>query len=218
MKSFGRVVRRHEREAILQHPSAWDPVYRAELEASHAFARGRSRRAYSPISVVSRVPRRAHTIADPFEDLHRQPSRDSPSRAELPLPFMEFPQRTLSPTERMRPWLTERQYSVSSTSSYEPSATNVQLHPDPLYSNIPWDSAVVLPSPVSGNYPSTVSMSSGRSDSPRSDNRKLVRQTSIAAEMSLRASSRQPSASSLSRSHWDPPDLHTDYSVREEQR
>lgn len=91
MKSFGRVVRRHEREAILQHPSAWDPVYRAELEASHAFARGRSRRAYSPISVVSRVPRRAHTIADPFEDLHRQPSRDSPSRAELPLPFMEFP-------------------------------------------------------------------------------------------------------------------------------
>lgn len=28
--SFGRVVRRHEREALLQHPSAWDPMYRAE--------------------------------------------------------------------------------------------------------------------------------------------------------------------------------------------
>ncbi|KZT30370.1 hypothetical protein NEOLEDRAFT_1173810 [Neolentinus lepideus HHB14362 ss-1] len=28
--SFSRVVRRHEREALLQHPAAWDPMYRAE--------------------------------------------------------------------------------------------------------------------------------------------------------------------------------------------
>ncbi|KAF7791960.1 hypothetical protein EIP86_002986 [Pleurotus ostreatoroseus] len=70
MHSFSRVVRRHEHEAILQHPSAWDPIYRAELEAARAFkSSSRARPAYSPVSVMSRRPtRRGPLPTDPFED------------------------------------------------------------------------------------------------------------------------------------------------------
>lgn len=67
--SFDRVLRRHEREALLHHPSTWDPVYRAELEASRAFPRDRrSRRAYSPVSVASRRPLRPMT-PDSLDDI-----------------------------------------------------------------------------------------------------------------------------------------------------
>ncbi|KAL4243540.1 hypothetical protein ABKN59_001109 [Abortiporus biennis] len=81
MQSFSRVVRRHDREAILQHPSAWDPIYRAELEASRAFHQGNSRRPLSPISVVSRQQRRRDDTTsitrDPFQDHASMPRTDS---------------------------------------------------------------------------------------------------------------------------------------------
>ncbi|KAI0348654.1 hypothetical protein BDW22DRAFT_112554 [Trametopsis cervina] len=80
MGSFGRVVRRHERDALLQHPAAWDLMYRAELEASRAFASGRTRRPYSPISVVSRTPHRAPTFSNPFSDAYSVPSQGGASR------------------------------------------------------------------------------------------------------------------------------------------
>ncbi|KAH9946797.1 hypothetical protein B0H21DRAFT_741818 [Amylocystis lapponica] len=51
--SFDRVVRRHEHEALLKHPSTWDASHRAELEASKALREKRARRPASTISVVS---------------------------------------------------------------------------------------------------------------------------------------------------------------------
>lgn len=47
MHSFDRVVRRHEQEALLQHPSAWEPFCRAERQASRALRQDRARRATS---------------------------------------------------------------------------------------------------------------------------------------------------------------------------
>lgn len=60
--SFGRVVARHEREALLQHPSAWDPLYYVEKATN-----GSIRRALSSASVASN-PRRNLKTVDPLYD------------------------------------------------------------------------------------------------------------------------------------------------------
>lgn len=68
MQSFKRVIRRHDREAILQHPTAWDSVYRANQVARRATNRGyRARSNRSPANVAPR--RQTRPISDdPFED------------------------------------------------------------------------------------------------------------------------------------------------------
>ena len=69
MHSFGRVVRRHEREALLQHPSAWGPVYRADLQVSQALRSNQQpHRALSPLGVRSFRPRAQSQSSDPFAD------------------------------------------------------------------------------------------------------------------------------------------------------
>lgn len=64
MHSFDRVVRRHEQEAILQQPATWDPIYRAELEASRALRQDRARRANSTIPPTP-TPRRLNWSDEP---------------------------------------------------------------------------------------------------------------------------------------------------------
>lgn len=64
MHSFDRVVRRHEQEAILQQPATWDPIYRAELEASRAVRQDRARRANSTIPPTP-TPRRLNWSDEP---------------------------------------------------------------------------------------------------------------------------------------------------------
>lgn len=58
--SFGRVVARHEREALLQHPSAWDPLYYVEKVTN-----GEVRPGLTNASVASN-PWRLRSPVDPF--------------------------------------------------------------------------------------------------------------------------------------------------------
>ncbi|KAF7436959.1 hypothetical protein PC9H_003793 [Pleurotus ostreatus] len=51
--SFGRVVRRNERDAILQHPTTWDSALSADKATAEAYCRGRCRRPWTPVSVAS---------------------------------------------------------------------------------------------------------------------------------------------------------------------
>jgi len=62
--SFGRVVERHEREAMMQNPSSWDPLYKVE----QATRDGVVPRALSSISVASnpRRPLRVVPNDDPY--------------------------------------------------------------------------------------------------------------------------------------------------------
>lgn len=89
MHSFDRVVRRHEQEAILQHPSTWDPMYRAELEASRALRQDRARRVVSTVPPAPRrlgwsdVPsvrvRSTMSVMVPSEGLSPRVQRSSPA-------------------------------------------------------------------------------------------------------------------------------------------
>ncbi|KAK7694521.1 hypothetical protein QCA50_001707 [Cerrena zonata] len=137
MHSFSRVVRRHEREAILQHPSAWDPMYRAELEAAKVFRQGRPRRAFSPVSVVSRRPRRTadwSSVTGLHHDLHNQSSLYSPANTERP---------SSSPSHaESRPWQTASQFSRGSRSiSYTSRSHSAEHIPMPSH----WTDVVVFP-------------------------------------------------------------------------
>ena len=85
MHSFGRVVRRHEQEAILQHPSTWDMVYRAELEASKALRQDRARRANSTIPPTP-TPRRLGWSGEPSVRIRSTASIVLPSRGPSPPP------------------------------------------------------------------------------------------------------------------------------------
>ncbi|KAF9499792.1 hypothetical protein BDN71DRAFT_64144 [Pleurotus eryngii] len=51
--SFGRVVWRNERDAILQHPTTWDSALSADKATAEAYCRGRCRRPWTPVSVAS---------------------------------------------------------------------------------------------------------------------------------------------------------------------
>lgn len=148
MHSFGRVVRRHEREAILQHPTAWDPIYRAELEASRAFNRGRRGRTFSPVSVASRRPRRKYPL-DPFEDPRLQAHDESVEALEAPeVDSNEGAGHSLG----TRPWAVSRDFSLSSAMSSEESVDHIQV--DRLYSQSSrWGEAEVLPSPAPSDCP-----------------------------------------------------------------
>lgn len=57
MNSFARVIQRHEREALLHHPSAWDPLYHVEKATN-----GSVRRALSTASVAFNPYRAKSTV------------------------------------------------------------------------------------------------------------------------------------------------------------
>lgn len=72
--SFGRVVARHEREALLQHPSAWDPLYYVEKVTN-----GEVRPGLTNASVASN-PWRLRSPVDPLsvpsEEVHNEVSNN----------------------------------------------------------------------------------------------------------------------------------------------
>ncbi|KAI0724432.1 hypothetical protein C8T65DRAFT_563474 [Cerioporus squamosus] len=53
MHTFGRVARRHEREAWLQDPANWRSMHHAQVEDETALRPKNPRRAWSPVSVAS---------------------------------------------------------------------------------------------------------------------------------------------------------------------
>ncbi|OCH96527.1 hypothetical protein OBBRIDRAFT_787084 [Obba rivulosa] len=184
MYSFNRVVRRNEEEAILQHPSAWDPIYRAELEAAKAFRQTSARRAWSPVSVVTqwRPRRRDGSTSNPF---------GSTRATERPLDHVSSLQLG------SRSFSLSRRFSSSTTTSYLSSE-------DPTVDSIRrasrWDSAVVLPSPDLGDY------SCSDVSTPLSDSEGIVRRpaTAPAASWSRRDEGRR--TSSQLEGDWKPPD------------
>ena len=142
-------MRRHDREAILQNPTAWDPIYRAELEAARAFRKVRlGRRTYSPVSVSSRRPRDTAT-SDPFEDPRfLEPVASNPSLAVPPSDVHISSENGV--TLGTRPWAISRDSSVSSTTSFEDSA---EARIDHLYSQWVGTDVEVLPSPAPSDCP-----------------------------------------------------------------
>jgi len=213
MQSFSRVVRRHEREAILSHPSAWDPMYRAELEAARAFHHGNPRRPLSPISVMSRQPLRRddQSIAkDPFLDVRSTFSGYSytgPSDPPLGSPSQPRGRRSKL----------ARNLSLSASTSYEPSpAPSIS---DRMYrpATSHWDSAVVLPSPVCRDTPISPATHSEFSDTD-SQHIIIMRPTTAPADVpsyhsypSYPFNHSSPTRRSFdSRTRWEPPDRNDD--------
>ncbi|KIP12582.1 hypothetical protein PHLGIDRAFT_262280 [Phlebiopsis gigantea 11061_1 CR5-6] len=155
MHSFRRVLRRHERDAILQHPAAWDPLYRAELEVARILNK---RRVYSPVSTIapdftiqSRPP------SDPFEDfilstssasLRSAPNSDTSSE------LSQFSSSHHPPRSRSSVFTN----SISSEPlSYEeplgPRTHDIDLNVLPVYIHGEWASTPPMPSPKSMDYP-----------------------------------------------------------------
>lgn len=58
--SFGRVVHRHEIEAMLQHPWSWEPSFQTDQRKVNTLQQSKSRRPWSPpLSITSRRARRS---------------------------------------------------------------------------------------------------------------------------------------------------------------
>ena len=146
----------------MQHPTAWDPVYRAELEASRAFNKGKNaRRTYSPITVASRRPRRTIQL-DPFEDPRLQGAEESAESLAIPETYLgEDAGHPLG----ARPWAVSRDFSISSDPSCEEPLDD---QPDRLYSQSQWGEVELLPSPAASDVPIPPSRS-GRPGSPEAD-------------------------------------------------
>ncbi|TCD66368.1 hypothetical protein EIP91_001417 [Steccherinum ochraceum] len=115
MHSFERVIRRHEQEAILQHPSTWDPVFKAELEASKALRQDRARRAASTIPTVPPTPRRLGWSHEPSVRIRSTASIVLPSNPETPLPAVIKHMPSPSFPIPASPALSERPSIASST-------------------------------------------------------------------------------------------------------
>lgn len=170
MHSFGRVVRRHEREAILQHPSAWDPMYRAELEASRAFRQGNMRRPFSPISTISRRPLRRNNSE------HENPFQDSPgNRSIAPSSTYSFTPDNeppyITPRYESQAWRSIRDVPTSASLSDEISPAPTPV--DRLNTPMNWSSVLILPSPVPTEVPSPSTQ--GRfTESPSMDSHSIV--------------------------------------------
>lgn len=197
MHSFSRVIQRHEREAILQHPSAWDPIYRAELEASRVFRQGRLRRAFSPVSVVSRRPRWTADWSSStglHHDLHNQSSLYSPANTERP---------SYSPSHaESRPWQTASQFSRGprSITCMSPSHSTEHI---PIPSH--WGDALVLPSPNMGDF-SPLPHSAEFSNTPSHAHIAQHPETPTSLTFTDHNQSDQPCPSFDSRTVWEPPD------------
>ncbi|OBZ79409.1 hypothetical protein A0H81_00652 [Grifola frondosa] len=189
MHSFARVVRRHEREAILAHPTAWDPIYRAELEAAKAFRNKHARRAWSPVSVAShwRPRRRDGTQGDPLGSTRSRGDRS----VNIPgIPPYAGPSRVRSTSVRRT-----REFSISTSTSLAPSPSPTM---DSVFQQSQWDGPVVLPSPDVADYAST------DASTPVSDSHAIVSGPSTApAHLQSRRSSSPPSFYSRTYSRWD---------------
>ncbi|KZT06840.1 uncharacterized protein LAESUDRAFT_139295 [Laetiporus sulphureus 93-53] len=134
MHSFRRVVRRHEVEAILQHPAAWERMLRTETDCAEIFEKRARRSRPSREKPISHLHSRHREGIDPLDDLPASIMTSSELSYELPVsPYTIVPQMTLQPTRKTSAW--------SSLPSFDnPSPLNFSPRP------FMWDSAVVLPS------------------------------------------------------------------------
>lgn len=132
--NFGRVVARHEREAILQHPSAWDPMRKADRAINTTSRLGGPPRAWSPVS----IPTRPHTR-------HSRPteSRDAVSDTlHAENPFEDFECVGASDDEIRQPsWMSLESLATSAPSS---PANTVRS----FMREAQWKTSDTLPSPV----------------------------------------------------------------------
>lgn len=134
MHSFERVVHRHELEAVLQHPAAWDRILHSETDHAKVFFEKRSRRSKSPkIRTGSALrPRHREEPSDDFDaSMHTafDPSVDT----------------------SMSPFTIAPRLSAHSPYKGSPSSSLPSFHvhsPSPFGSRpYSWDSAVSLPPP-----------------------------------------------------------------------
>ncbi|KAH8100620.1 hypothetical protein BXZ70DRAFT_938071 [Cristinia sonorae] len=127
MHSFDRVVRRHEQEALLQHPSTWDPIYRAEMEATRALRQDRARRA---ASTAPPSPRRLAWSDAPSVRIRSTKSILLPSRPHSPFPPALPDSSALSRSQSMA---SDAKSPISSiehkTDRYHPSINSPQASP-----------------------------------------------------------------------------------------
>jgi hypothetical protein len=99
--SFGRVVKRHEKEALLQHPSTWEYSPRSDSSHNHL----RQRRAWSPTATSSisfrrgsRTTSSSDTEGSPGVTSLTRSWRASTTRSLLPSPSLDaFSWRAPSP-------------------------------------------------------------------------------------------------------------------------
>ncbi|OSX67679.1 hypothetical protein POSPLADRAFT_1072487 [Postia placenta MAD-698-R-SB12] len=134
MHSFERVVHRHELEAVLQHPAAWDRILHSETDHAKVFFEKRSRRSKSPkVRTGSALrPRHREEPSDDFDaSMHTafDPSADT----------------------SMSPFTIAPRLSAHSPYKGSPSSSLPSFHvhsPSPFGSRpYSWDSAVSLPPP-----------------------------------------------------------------------
>ncbi|KAI0670018.1 hypothetical protein C8Q78DRAFT_159237 [Trametes maxima] len=195
MHSFGRVARRHEREAWMQDPANWRTIHRAEVEDRTALRPRTSRRAWSPVSASSNWRYRSQQRGE-SDGPYSFPRYRAPEPAD---PFS-----TAGPSRMRSTSLTRSQdggavaisRSTSIVSSPMRSMDSVFRSPHPPYAGSP----AILPSP---EYPST-----GASTPQSSDWRVMLSRPSSVAPRSP-SSRRSYSASctsprSLGAPIWDP--------------
>ncbi|CCM00912.1 uncharacterized protein FIBRA_02958 [Fibroporia radiculosa] len=131
MHSFRRVVRRHELEAVLQHPSAWDRILHSDPDYTNVFFARRSRRSKSP---------QEHAGAQLYSRRSGAPSMQSETSS---CSGSEKSDDTpISPHTRLHP-PTPRKSSIASTISSHRAAHSLSC--DPAQPAFSWDSAIVLP-------------------------------------------------------------------------
>jgi len=133
MHSFSRVVRRHELEAVLQHPSAWERILRSEPDDTRVFFEKRPRRSKSPKASGSQLRSR-------HKDDDAAAARSIRTSSEHSYDTPVSPYTITTPRSSRKP----------STSSSLPSFHAAQP-PSPVeFTNRPftWDTATALPSPL----------------------------------------------------------------------
>lgn len=114
--SFGRVVARNERDAQIQHPSAWDPTFKVQEATSSGISGSHLQRAWSSISVASNsrsrrtnyatdldiqsprspdeLPNTNEHTENPFDDFERVQPNDANTRV------VKAPYSAVTPTQR----------------------------------------------------------------------------------------------------------------------
>lgn len=148
MQSFSRVVRRHEREALLQHPDAWASLRRAELAVSRSLSPRRNPVESFEDSRPVFASRRSSRVSDPFEDFRVNSAwSGTGSRSSISVVSEEAPRRT---SHSVHSWRMRTSSIVDRSSSPFSAATErgVAEVPSMYHSAIDWSHAgsKILPS------------------------------------------------------------------------
>lgn len=134
MHSFSRVVRRHEREAILQSAAVWNPVYRAESRSRRVVPpRKNTDNPFSRADVTPK-PQPPARLSDPFADFVPNTEFGSTNPDLL---AEESARRSMPAISELTPLPRSRQGSSSSSSSsdsvFDVTSPEVDLTAVPLH-------------------------------------------------------------------------------------